>query len=272
MTLAKRVIACLDIRAGKVVKSVRFVDTKDIGDAIEFARRYNDDGVDELLFLDINASHERRRTAVAFASRVADELFIPFTVGGGISDADVAGEILRTGADKVAVNSGAVRDPSLITRIAERYGSQACVLSIDAKRSGSMFEVVVDGGRVPTGRDAVAWAREAVGLGAGEVLVNSIDRDGTKLGFDLEMTSAIGAVVEVPVIASGGASSAEDFVTLFRETSADAGLAASIFHYSELAVPQVKASLARAGIPVRPAEAAFRAGGSAPFHPRVRTT
>jgi imidazole glycerol-phosphate synthase subunit HisF len=258
MSVAKRVIACLDIRAGKVVKSVRFVDTKDVGDAIEFARRYNDDGVDELLFLDINASHERRRTAVELAARVADELFIPFTVGGGIDDVDLAGEILRTGADKVAVNSGAVRDPSLITAIAGRYGSQACVLSVDAKRSGGMFEVVVDGGRVPTGKDAVAWAREAVGRGAGEVLVNSIDRDGTKLGFDLEMTNAIGEVVEVPVIASGGASSADDFVTLFRETSADAGLAASIFHYDELTIPQVKAALARSGISVRPAEAFVR--------------
>jgi cyclase len=255
VSVAKRVIACLDIRAGKVVKSVRFVDTKDIGDAIEFARRYNDEGVDELLFLDINASHERRRTAVELAARVADELFIPFTVGGGIASADVAGEILRTGADKVAVNSGAVRDPSLITAIAERYGSQACVLSVDAKRSDGTFEVVVDGGRVPTGRDAVAWATEAVRRGAGEVLVNSIDRDGTKLGFDLEMTSAIAEAVDVPVIASGGASSAEDFVTLFRGTPADAGLAASIFHYRELTIPDVKRALDRAGIAVRPAEA-----------------
>jgi len=260
VTVAKRVIACLDIRAGKVVKSVRFVDTKDIGDAIEFARRYNDEGVDELLFLDINASHERRRTAVEFASRVADELFIPFTVGGGIASAEVAGEILRTGADKVAVNSGAVRDPSLITAIAERYGSQACVLSIDGKRSNGMFEVVVDGGRVATGRDAVAWAKEAVGRGAGEVLVNSIDRDGTKLGFDLEMTSAIADAVDVPVIASGGASSSDDFVTLFHETAADAGLAASIFHYRELTIPDVKSAIAAAGIRVRPSEA-FVGGG-----------
>ena len=258
MSVAKRVIACLDVRAGKVVKSVRFVDTKDVGDAIEFARRYNDEGVDELLFLDINASHERRRTAVAFASQVADQLFIPFTVGGGIASADAAGEILLTGADKVAVNSAAVRDPSLITQICERYGSQACVLSIDAKRSGDTYEVVIDGGRVATGQDAVAWAREGVARGAGEILLNSIDRDGTKLGFDLEMTAAISDVVGVPVIASGGASSADDFVTLFRETGADAGLAASIFHYRELTVPDVKAAIARAGIHVRPAEAFVR--------------
>ncbi len=256
MSLAKRVIPCLDVRGGQVVKSVRFVDTKDVGDAIEFARRYNDDGADELVFLDINASHERRRTMVEFASRVADQLFIPFTVGGGIASADLAGEILRVGADKVAVNSGAVRDPSLIAAIAGRYGSQACVLSIDASRSGGGFQVIIDGGRVPTGKDAVAWAKEAVGRGAGEILLNSIDRDGTKLGFDLEMTDAIARVVDVPVIASGGASSAADFVTLFGRTTADAGLAASIFHYDELKVYEVKEALRRADVPVRPLETA----------------
>ncbi len=255
--LAKRVIPCLDVRDGKVVKSVRFVDTKDVGDAIELARRYNDDGADELVFLDINASHEQRRTVVDFASRVAEQLFIPFTVGGGIGSADLAGEILRAGADKVAVNSAAVRDPALISQVAGRYGSQACVLSIDATRSSTGFEVVIDGGRVPTGRDVVAWAVEAVDLGAGEILLNSIDRDGTKLGFDLAMTAAVAAAVNVPVIASGGASSAADFVTLFRETGADAGLAASIFHYGELSVGDVKAALAGAGVPVRPRERVF---------------
>ena len=255
--LAKRVIPCLDVRDGKVVKSVRFVDTKDVGDAIELARRYNDDGADELVFLDINASHEQRRTVVDFASRVAEQLFIPFTVGGGISSADLAGEILRAGADKVAVNSAAVRDPSLVAQVAARYGSQACVLSIDATRSATGFEVVVDGGRVPTGRDVVAWAIEAVGLGAGEILLNSIDRDGTKLGFDLELTRAVADAVNVPVIASGGASSAADFVTLFRETNADAGLAASIFHYGLLGVGDVKSALSAAGLPVRPRERVF---------------
>ena len=252
--LAKRVIPCLDVRDGKVVKSVRFVDTKDVGDAIELARRYNDDGADELVFLDINASFEQRRTVVEFASRVAEQLFIPFTVGGGIGSADLAGELLRAGADKVAVNSAAVRDPSLISQVAGRYGSQACVLSIDARRTASGFEVVLDGGRVPTGRDAVAWARDAVALGAGEILVNSIDRDGTKLGFDLDLTAAVVAAVSVPVIASGGASSAADFVTLFRATNADAGLAASIFHYGELSVGDVKEALAAAGVAVRPRE------------------
>lgn len=255
--LAKRVIPCLDVRDGKVVKSIRFVDTKDVGDAIELARRYNDEGADELVFLDINASHEKRRTVVDFASRVAEQLFIPFTVGGGIGSADLAGEILRAGADKVAVNSAAVREPSLISRVAGRYGSQACVLSIDATRSATGFEVVIDGGRVPTGRDVVAWAAEAVGMGAGEILLNSIDRDGTKLGFDLDMTAAVAAAVNVPVIASGGASSAADFVRLFRETNADAGLAASIFHYGELGVGDVKRALAAAGVAVRPRERVF---------------
>jgi cyclase len=221
MTLAKRVIPCLDVRDGKVVKSVRFIDTKDVG-------------------------------------AVADQLFIPFTVGGGISSADLAGEILRVGADKVAVNSAAVRDPRIITEIARRYGSQATVLSIDARRAGDeRWEVVLDGGRVATGIDVLAWLRDGVARGAGEVLLNSIDHDGTKQGFDLALTAAAASAVDVPVIASGGASSAADFVELFRTTGAEAGLAASIFHYDELTVSDVKDVLAAAGIPVRPRERAF---------------
>jgi len=255
VTLAKRVIPCLDVRGDKVVKSVRFVDTKEVGDAIVLAERYDAAGADELLFLDINASHERRQTMVGFAARVADRIFIPFTVGGGIDSADLAAELLRVGADKVAVNSAAVRDPSLIGEIAGRFGSQATVLSIDARRSGAAWEVVIDGGRVGTGSDVVAWARDAVGRGAGEILLNSIDRDGTKLGFDLELTQAVADAVDVPVIASGGASAAEDFVALFRGTGADAGLAASVFHYEELTIAQVKDALAEAGIPVRPVAA-----------------
>jgi cyclase len=257
VTLAKRIIPCLDVRDGKVVKSVRFVDTRDVGDAIELAKRYDGAGADELVFLDINASHEKRRTMVEFASAVADQLFIPFTVGGGIDSADLAGEILRVGADKVAVNSAAVRDPRIITDIASRYGSQATVLSIDARRAGDHWEVVLDGGRVPTGKDALAWVRDGVARGAGEVLLNSIDHDGTKQGFDLLLTSAVASAVDVPVIASGGASSAADFVELFRRTGAEAGLAASIFHYGELTVGDVKEALAAAGIPVRPRERAF---------------
>lgn len=254
MTLAKRVIPCLDVRNGRVVKSVRFVDTKDVGDAIEMARSYDREGADELVFLDINASHERRRTMVEFASRVADQLFIPFTVGGGIDSADLAGEILRVGADKVAVNSGAVRNGAIITEIASRYGSQACVLSIDARKGASGWEVVIDGGRVPTGRDVIAWACEGAERGAGEILLNSIDHDGTKLGFDVALTAAVALAVSVPVIASGGASAASDFVRLFRETGAAAGLAASIFHYGEHGIADVKRALAAAGVPVRPPE------------------
>jgi len=252
--LAKRIIPCLDVRDGRVVKGTRFADLRDAGDPVELATRYDHEGADELVFLDITASAERRRTVVELASRVADVLFIPFTVGGGIGSADVAGEILRAGADKVAVNSAAVRDPLLIAAIADRYGSQATVLSIDAKRSGDRWEVVIDGGRIPTGTDAIVWAVDAVSRGAGEILLNSIDRDGTKQGFDLELVRAVADAVTVPVIASGGAASAADYVALFRETNADAGLAASIFHYGELTVADVKDALGGAGIPVRPRE------------------
>lgn len=270
MTLARRIVPCLDVRDGRVVKGTRFVDLRDAGDPIELARRYDEQGADELVFLDITASAERRRTVVELASRVADELFIPFTVGGGIGDADEAGAILRQGADKVAVNSAAVRDPSVITAIASRFGSQAVVLAIDARRRGSReakgaepsalddWEVVIDGGRTPTGRDAIEWAREGVRLGAGEILLTSMDTDGTKAGFDLALTTAVGNAVDVPVIASGGASGPDDFVALFERTQAEAGLAASIFHYGETTVPLVKAALANAGIPVRPPEARAR--------------
>ncbi|MEA2662020.1 MAG: imidazole glycerol-phosphate synthase subunit HisF [Chloroflexota bacterium] len=255
--LAKRIIPCLDVKDGRVVKGTRFADLRDAGDPVELAQRYDREGGDELVFLDITASAERRRTVVELASRVADVLFIPFTVGGGIGSADLAGEILRAGADKVAVNSAAVRDPGIISTIAGRYGSQATVLSIDARRSGDRWETVIDGGRTPTGRDAVEWAADAVARGAGEILLNSIDRDGTKLGFDLALTAAVADAVAVPVIASGGASSAQDYVELFERTNADAGLAASIFHYGELTVGGVKEVLAAAGIPVRPRERAL---------------
>ena len=252
--LAKRVIPCLDVRDGRVVKGTRFVDLRDAGDPATLATRYDAEGADELVFLDITASAERRRTMVALASEVATRLFIPFTVGGGIGSADLATEILRVGADKVAVNSAAVRDPALIGEIAARAGSQAVVLAIDARRRGDRWEVVVDGGRVPTDREAIAWAREGVGRGAGEILLTSMDTDGTRRGFDLPLTAAVAAAVDVPVIASGGASGPADFVTLFRETGADAGLAASIFHYGVTSVAEVKGALADAGIAVRPPE------------------
>jgi cyclase len=270
--LAKRVIPCLDVRDGRVVKGTRFIDLRDAGDPVALAERYDAAGADELVFLDITASAERRRTVVELASRVADRLFIPFTVGGGIGSADQAGEILRVGADKVAVNSGAVRDPGLIGDIARRYGSQACVLAIDARaipvtpsgeRAGRVrWQVVIDGGRVTTGKDPIAWAREGVERGAGEILLTSMDRDGTKEGFDLPLTAAVAEAVDVPVIASGGASSAGDFVELFARTGADAGLAASIFHYDELTVGQVKDALAAAGVAVRPRERAQARGGT----------
>ena len=259
--LAKRVVPCLDVREGRVVKGTRFVELRDVGDPVALAERYDAAGADELVFLDITASAERRRTVVELASRVADRLFIPFTVGGGIGSAEIAGEILRVGADKVAVNSGAVRDPGLIHDIARRFGSQACVLAIDARRTGEGWQVVIDGGRVPTGKDAVAWAKEGVERGAGEILLTSVDRDGTKEGFDLALTGAVAAAVDVPVIASGGASSAADFVALFTRTGAGAGLAASIFHFDELTVGEVKDALAAAGIPVRPRERAIARTG-----------
>jgi len=252
--LAKRVIPCLDVRGGRVVKGTRFVELRDAGDPVALAERYDAAGADEIVFLDITASAERRRTVVDLASRVADRLFIPFTVGGGIGSADLAGEILRVGADKVAVNSGAVRDPGLVSDIARRYGSQACVLAIDARAKGDGgWQVVIDGGRVPTGKDAVAWAREGVERGAGEILLTS-----------LPLVAAVARAVDVPVIASGGASSAADFVALFRGTGADAGLAASIFHYEELTVGAVKDALAAAGIAVRPRERAAAAKGRQP--------
>jgi cyclase len=255
--LAKRIIPCLDVKAGRVVKGTNFADLRDAGDPVELASRYDREGADELVFLDITASAEQRRTVVELAANVADVLFIPFTVGGGIGSADLAGDILRAGADKVAVNSAAVRDAGLIGAIAGRYGSQATVLSIDARRAHDRWEVVIDGGRAPTGRDVVEWAKEAVDRGAGEILLNSIDRDGTRLGFDLELIGAVADAVAVPVIASGGASSAQDYVELFKWTQADAGLAASIFHYGEVTVAGVKDVLAAAGIPVRPRERAF---------------
>ena len=255
--LAKRIIPCLDVKDGRVVKGTRFEDLRDAGDPVELATRYDREGADELVFLDITASAERRRTVVDLAARVADVLFIPFTVGGGIGSADLAGEILRAGADKVAVNSAAVRDPGLIGTIARRHGSQATVLSIDARRNRAGWEVVVDGGRTPTGRDVVTWAADAVARGAGEILLNSIDRDGTKLGFDLDLTATVADAVTVPVIASGGAASAQDYVDLFRRTHADAGLAASIFHYGDLTVADLKEALAASGIRVRPPERAF---------------
>ncbi len=256
--LTKRIVPCLDVHEGRVVKGTRFVRIRDAGDPVTLAARYDREGADELVFLDITASAERRRTVVELARRVADELSIPFCVGGGIDSADLAAEILRAGADKVAVNTAAVRRPEVLGEIAARAGSQAVVLAIDVKRrADASYEVVVEGGRTPTGLDAVEWAARGVAFGAGEILLTSIDRDGTRDGFELELTDRVARAVSVPVIASGGAGSVGDFAELFTRTGADAGLAASIFHSGEIAVGALKAALAAAGVPVRPsAEAA----------------
>jgi cyclase len=258
VTLAKRIIPCLDVKDGRVVKGTRFVDLRDTGDPVELAARYDREGADELVFLDITASSERRRIVIDLATVVAEQLTIPFCVGGGIDSVEVATKVLRAGADKVAVNSAAVRRPALLGEIAARAGSQAAVLAIDAKRrADGTYEVYVEGGRTPTGLDAVEWARQGVEAGAGEILLTSMDRDGTRDGFELELTALLAAAVSVPVIASGGAGELRHFIDLFARTGADAGLAASIFHSGEVVVADLKAALAARGVPIRPtAEAA----------------
>ena len=249
-----RVIPCLDVDAGRVVKGVRFTDLFDAGDPVELATRYDAQGADELVFLDITATVEGRNATLAVVRAVARELTIPFAVGGGVRTVDDFNDLLRAGCDKVSVNSAAVRDPSLVRAASLRFGAQCVVVAIDARRSAasaSGFEVVVDGGRTATGRDAVAWAHELEQLGAGELLVTSIDRDGTRDGYDLALTRAIRDACDLPVIASGGAGKIPDFVDVFREADADAALAASLFHYAELAIVDLKDALAQAGIVVR---------------------
>jgi cyclase len=254
---ARRIIPCLDGKDGRVVKGTRFVDIRDAGDPVELAARYDREGADELVFLDITASAERRRTVIDLAQQVAATLTIPFCVGGGIGSVDLAAAILRAGADKVAVNTAAVRRPALLGEIAARAGSQAAVLAIDAKRrDDGSYEVYVEGGRTPTGLDAVEWARRGVQAGAGEILLTSMDRDGTRDGFELDITARVAEAVRVPVIASGGAGTVAHFVDLFRLTGAEAGLAASIFHSGEMAVAALKEELARQGVDVRPSDEA----------------
>jgi cyclase len=251
--LVRRIVPCLDIKAGRVVKGVRFVDLADAGDPVELARIYEARGADELVFLDITATIEGRRAMRDVVRAVAAELTIPFAVGGGVSTVEDVRGLLRAGCDKVSLNSAAVRDPSVLRAAAEEFGSQCVVLAIDARRlPDRRWEVVVDGGRTATGRDAVAWAREAATLGAGEILLTSMDRDGTRAGFDLELTRAVREAVEVPVIASGGAGKIADFIDVFAEAGADAALAASLFHYGELDIGTLKEALALRGIPVRP--------------------
>ena len=250
--LAKRIIPCLDVRDGRVVKGVNFVNIRDAGDPVELARFYSDQGADEIVFLDITATSDGRATVADVVERTAEQVFVPLTVGGGIRTLEDFRQLLRAGADKISINSSAVQDPTLIFRAAERFGSQCVVLAIDARRrpEGS-YEVVVAGGRTPTGLDAVEWARRGEALGAGEILLTSMDADGTKAGFDLEMTRAVTQAVSIPVIASGGCGSLEHFAQVFAETDCDAALAASLFHFGELTVPQVKEYLRKRKIPVR---------------------
>jgi cyclase len=249
--LLKRVIPCLDVDKGRVVKGTNFVDIRDAGDPVELAMRYEAEGGDELVFLDITASHEKRDTIVELARRTANDVFIPFTIGGGIRSVEDAQAVLDAGADKVSVNSAAVARPELIGELAEVFGSQCVVLAIDAKGNGGGYEVFVNGGRTPVGRDAVEWAREGVERGAGEILLTSMDRDGTEDGYELTLTRAVADAVDVPVIASGGAGSLDHLVDAVEEGHADAVLCASIFHYGAYTVREAKERMRAAGIPVR---------------------
>ena len=250
--LAKRIIPCLDVRDGRVVKGVNFVNIRDAGDPVELAKYYSDQGADEIVFLDITATSDARDTVADVVERTASQVFVPLTVGGGIRTIEDFARLLRSGADKISVNSAAVADPTLISRAAERFGSQCVVLAVDARARGDgSWEVVVAGGRKPTGIDLIDWVRRGEALGAGEILLTSMDADGTKAGFDLAMTKAVTEAVSIPVIASGGCGSLEHFAQVFRETGCDAALAASLFHFGELTVPQVKTYLHQQGIPVR---------------------
>ena len=250
---SKRIIPCLDVNNGRVVKGVNFVSLRDAGDPVEIAKAYDNEGADELVFLDITASSDHRATVVELVRRVAEQVFIPFTVGGGIRTVEDFRAVLREGADKVSVNSAAIMDPELIARASDKFGSQCVVLAIDAKRreDGKGWTVYKNGGRVDMEMDAVEWAIRAVELGAGEILLTSMDADGTKAGYDIDLTRTIADAVNVPVIASGGAGSLKDFRDAFMEGHAEAALAASLFHYKELTIAGVKEYLAKEGIPVR---------------------
>ena len=249
--LAKRIIPCLDVDQGRVVKGVRFVDLVDAGDPVEAGARYDEEEADELVFLDITASHERREIQRKMVERVADTLTIPFTVGGGIGSADDMKTILEAGADKVAVNTAAVKQPEILSEGARRFGRQCVVLAIDAKRSNGRFEVFTHGGRTPTGIDAITWAKRAEELGAGEILLTSMDRDGTELGYDLTLTRAVSEEVSIPVIASGGCGRLEHLEEALTKGKASAVLAASIFHFGTYRIREAKTFLSERGVPVR---------------------
>ena len=255
--LAKRIIPCLDVNDGRVVKGVNFVNLRDAGDPVELAKFYSQQGADEVVFLDITATYEKRHTIVDVVRRTAQQVFVPLTVGGGIRTSDDFKELLRAGADKISVNSAAVKNKQLIADAAKKFGSQCVVVAIDARscddleKCPSGYEVYVAGGRKPVGLDAVAWAKEVYELGAGEILLTSMDKDGTKSGFKLNLTKMVADSVGIPVIASGGCGTLEHFSDVFEQTGADAALAASLFHYGELTVPQVKEYLHGKNIPVR---------------------
>ncbi|MRI84267.1 MAG: imidazole glycerol phosphate synthase subunit HisF [Nitratiruptor sp.] len=250
-SFAKRIIPCLDVKDGRVVKGVNFVGLRDAGDPVEVAKRYNQEGADEIAFLDIAATYENRETMVHIVEEVAKEVFIPLTVGGGIATLDHIYRLLAVGCDKVSINSAAVKRPQFIDEAARRFGSQCIVVAIDAKRVGQQWRVFVAGGRIDTGKDAIQWAKEAYDRGAGEILLTSMDADGTKAGYDLELTRQVSEAVEIPVIASGGAGRMEHIKEVFLHGGADAALAASIFHYREIEIQKLKEYLHREGIAVR---------------------
>ena len=249
--LAKRIIPCLDVRDGKVVKGVNFVGIKEVGDPVELAKQYSDANADEIIFLDITASHEGRSTMLDVVRRTAEVVFVPLTVGGGIRTIDDVRDTLRAGSDKVGINSAAVRTPELINEAAAMFGRQCIVCAVDAKRMDDDWHVVINGGRIDTGKDLIEWVKELEERGAGEILLTSMDADGTKAGYDLEMTKAVCDAVNIPVIASGGAGSIDDFAEVFEETGCDAALAASLFHYGELTIDEVKDAMRARGIAAR---------------------
>ena len=249
--LAKRIIPCLDVDKGKVVKGVKFQNLRDAGDPVEVAKSYEEQSADELVFLDITASAEERKIMIEVVQRVAETVFIPFTVGGGVSSLEDIRTLLSAGADKVSINTAAVKNPQLIYESAKRFGSQCIVVAIDAKRSERGWEVYIHGGRTPTGLDAVEWAKRVEGLGAGEILLTSMDADGTKKGYDIELCRAVASAVSIPVIASGGAGTMEHFYEVFTKTNVDAALAASLFHFKEVSIPELKAYLKNKGVHVR---------------------
>jgi len=251
--LTKRIIPCLDVNMGRVVKGVNFINLKDVGDPVEIAEFYNEEGADELVFLDITASSEGRKTMIDVVKRTAEKVFIPLTVGGGISDLEDIKNILRAGADKVSLNSAAIRNPQLVKEASDRFGSQCVVVAVDAKmrEDKTGWTVYINGGRIDTGLDAIEWVKKAERLGAGEILLTSMDADGTKAGYDIALTKAVTEAVNVPVIASGGCGTIDDFYEVFAESGADAALAASLFHYRELSIREVKDYLKDKGISVR---------------------